>query len=230
MNRGRPPLWKSPWLWIGLSCGVLALVLAVFVLFSLVPLIGYYRPGGYRDRVRNEPTLLFAEMAARNDPNVKVVARDTNLHTVTLRNQKTGERFVLGQTGKDDKLSIRTDAGEVVLDISRPQPNWALGLGSGARPIPSWVPASPETKPRALYSLDTGEVVSGCSILTPSGPVEDVLAFYRAELERKGFELVPGDSLSASSPDYSSSVFLGPTEQGGQPALLLTWSQMTGPR
>jgi len=102
------------------------------------------------------------------------------------------------------------------------------GVVVSAGPMPSWVPVPPGSRPSPLYSLNTGEVVSGCSLLIPAGPVEDVLAFYRAELERKGFTLVPGDSLSASSPDYSSSVFLTPTEQKGRSGLLLTWSEMSG--
>ena len=224
----RPALWKSPWLWIGLSCGVLALAVGIVVLISLFPLISYYKPGGTRERLRNETTLFFAEMAARKDRDVEVVSRDTKLHTVTLRNQKTGERFVLGQTA-EDKLRIQAAAGEVVLDVSKPRPHWALWLGSAASPaMPSWVPVSPGTPPRPVYALDTGEVVSGGSILMPAGPAEDVLAFYRAELERQGLELVPGDSLSASSPDFSSSVFVTPTMQKGRSGLLLVWSQMAG--
>ena len=223
----RPPLWKSPWLWIGLSGGVLVLGAGIIVLLNLFAFANYVRPGGARDRIRNEPNLLFAEMAARKDSNVQVVSRDSKLHTVTLRNQKTGERFVLGQT-EEERLRIQTEAGEVVLDISRLLPDWALRLGSAAGPQPSWVPAPPGTRPRPLYALDTEKTASGCFILFPSGPVEDVLVFYRGELERQGLKLVPGDSLSASSPDYSSSVFVGPTQQGGRSGLLLTWSRMTG--
>lgn len=227
MNPRRPPLWKSPWLWIGASCGVLALGVGIFLLFALVPLIGHYKPGGTRDRIRNEPNLLFAELSARKDPNVEVVSRDTRLHTVTLRNQKTGESFVLEQ--KDgNQLRIRTEAGEVLLGIARFQSNWALHLGSGAGPLPSWMPLLPEAKPRPLYSLDTGEVVSGVSVVVPSGPVGDAYAFYRGELERKGFKLVPGDLLSASSPDFTSSLLVTDTQSGGRPGLMLTWSRMAG--
>ena len=221
----RPPLWKSPWLWISLSGGLLALVFGVIVLINLVTFAGYVRSGGPRERLLNEPTLFFAEMAAGKDPNVKVVSRDTKLHTVTLRNQKTGERFVLGQND-EEKLRIETEAGEVVLDISKPDPGWELRLGNATGPMPSWLPAPPGTRPRPLYALDTGRSLSGCFILFPSGPVEDVLAFYRGELERQGLKLVPGDSLSASSPDYSSSVFVAPTVQKGRSGLLLIWSQM----
>ncbi len=227
----RPSRWKSPWLWIGLSCGVLILGVGLIVLASLIPLASYYRPGGARERIRNEPVLLFAEMAARKDPNVKVVSRDTKRHTVSLRNRKTGERFVLGQTG-EKKLRIQTEAGEVTLDI-KPLPDWTLWLGSAADPLPSWIPAPPGLRPRPLYKLRSGQVVSGCSLLLPSGPAEDVFAFYRGELEGKGFKLVPGDSFSASSPDYSSSIFIGPPVQKvqkGRPRLFLTWSKMSGPK
>ena len=223
----RPPLWKSPWLWIGLSGGVLALGFGIVVLINLFAFASYVRPGGARDRIRNEPGLLFAEMAACKDPDVKVVSRDTKLHTVTLRNQKTRERFVLGQTD-EKKLRIETEAGEVVLDISKPDPEWALWLGNATGPMPSWLPAPPGTQPRPLYALDTGRTLSGCFILFPSGPVEDVLVFYRGELERQGLKLVPGDAISASSPDYSSSVFVAPTVQKGRSGLLLLWSQMAG--
>lgn len=220
----RPSWWKSPWPWIGLSCGVLVVgVVGVFVAVNFLMYKGYQRA---KERIVADPVMV-AERIALKDPNVKVVSRDLKLHKVTLSNQKTGERFLLEQAGKD-KLRIQTDAGEVVPDFSRPQAPWLLGLGSAAGPMPAWVPVPPDTKPRPLYALATGEVVSGCSILFPAGPVEDVLAFYRAELERKGFTLVPGDSLSASSPDYSSSVFLTPTEQKGRSGLLLTWSEMSG--
>jgi hypothetical protein len=223
----RPPLWKSPWLWIGLSCGVLALGFGIFLLISLFPFISYFKSGGYRERIRNEPTLVLAEMAARKDPNVAVVSRDPKLHTVTLRNQKTGERFVLGLTDKD-QLRIQTEAGEVVSGVSKIHPNSVLNLGSGAGPMPSWIAVLPDAKPRPVYALDTGEFVFGSSILIPAGPVEDVYAFYRVDLERKGFKLVPGDFISASSPGSASSLMVTPTEQGGQAGLLLTWTEMAG--
>lgn len=220
----RPPRWKSPWFWIGLSCGVLALGALGFLVamgFSV------YKYREARSRVRTEPALIYAEIAIRKDPNVTVVSRDRRLQTFTLRNQKTGERFVLGMGG-EDKLRIQTEAGEVVPDFSPRDPSWTLRLGSAAGPLPSWVPVPPGSRPLPLYALQTGKVVSGCSVLFPSGPVEDVFAFYRGELERKGFTLVPGDSLSASSPDFSSSVFVTPTEQRGRSGLLLTWSEMAG--
>jgi hypothetical protein len=226
MNQGRPPLWKSPWLWIGLSCGVLALG---FGLFLLVPLwlISHHKPGGDRERLRNESTLGFAEMAAREDPNVTVVSRDPKGHTVTLRNQKTGERFVLGLT-EEDRLLIRTDAGEAVPDFSPPRGSWSLRLGSAAGPLPSWVPVPPDTKLRPLYAFNAGVVISGGSLLLPSRPVEDVYGFYRGELERKGFKLVPGDLISASSPEFSSSLLVAPAERGDPSRLLLTWSEVAG--
>lgn len=224
MNQGRPSRWKSPWLWIGLSCGVLALG-ALGILAAMG--FSFYKYREVRGRIREEPALMMAEIVALKDKNVHVVSRDRERHAVTLRNGKRGESFLLEQVGTD-KLRIRTDEGEVVPDFSRPRALWSLSLGKAAGPMPSWVPVPPGTKPRFLYALDTGEVVSGCSLLLPSGPTEEVLAFYRGELEQKGFTLVPGDSLSASSPDFSSSVFVTPTEQGARSGLLLTWSEMSG--
>lgn len=225
MNPRRPPLWKSPWLWIGLSCGVLALGALGFLVamgFSL------HRHREARGRIYTQPALVYAEMAALRDPDVEVVASDKRLQKVTLRNQKTGERFVLGMGG-ENKLRLQTEAGEVEPDFSPPRhTSWSLLLGSAAGPMPSWVPVPPGTRPRPLYAIKAGEAVAGGSILIPSGPVEDVEAFYRSELERKGFELVPGDVLSASSPDFTSSLLVTPTEQGGRSGLLLTWSEAAG--
>ena len=224
MNQGRPPLWKSPWLWIGLSCGVLALGALGFLVamgFSV------YKVRELHGHARTDPVLFLAEMAACKDPNVVVVSRDTKLHTVTLRNQKTGERYVLGLT-EENRLLIRTEAGEAVPDFSPPRSPWSLRLGSAAGPLPSWVPVPPETKLRPLYAFNTGAVASGGSILLPSRPLEDVYGFYRGALERKGFRLVPGDLVSASSPEFGSSLLVAPAERGDPSRLLLTWSEAAG--
>lgn len=231
MSGPRPSRWKSPWTWIGLSCGVWVLIgLMIFVFVSLRTLNRYSE---VRGRVREEPVLIAAEMVALKDRDLKVVSRDPKGHTVTLRNQKTGERIELGQVGKD-RLRIRTEAGEVVPDFAGPgallsgrdREGW-LRLGSAAGLPPSWVPAPPGAQARPLYSLRVNGVVSGCFKLTLKGSVKDTLAFYQDELGRRGFAVTPAvGSVSASSPDASSSLFVIPSTQAGRPGLLLTWSEL----
>ncbi|HEX9943491.1 MAG TPA: hypothetical protein VGG03_15875 [Thermoanaerobaculia bacterium] len=233
-KRPAPPVWKSPWLWIGLSCGVLVLgVGGCFAVFNFMMFKSYRE---VRSRIREEPVLMAAEMAVRKDPDVVVVSRDQEAHTVNLRNRKTGERFVLGQEGKE-KLRIHTEAGEVIAHFAGPggllpgsrDPEVRFLLGSAAGPLPSWVPVAPGVKPRPVYVLTAHGVTSGCSVAVPSGPVEDVFPFYRRELDRKGFTVVPsGDAfVSSSSPDMRSSLYVSPiVVQGGRPGVLLTWSEM----
>jgi hypothetical protein len=223
--------WKSPWLWIGLSCGVLILGFVVIVLLNLAVFLGYRQ---MRGRIREEPVLLAAEVMARRDPDVTVVSRDEENHTVTLRNQKTGERFVLGQT-EQNQLRIQTDVGEVIPQaggvwLSR-NPEEKLLLGSAAGPPPSWVPAPayPGLKLRPVYALAAGGVDSGCAVVIPAGPVQEFYRRYQDELARRGFQVLPaGESLSASAPDLRSSLFLSPSPQGGPPGVLLNWSRLAG--
>jgi hypothetical protein len=229
MTGDRPSRWKSPWTWIGLSCAVWVLA-GILVVGGVFLYLGM-KARGYqeiRGRVREEPLLVTAEMIARKDRNLKLVSRDPASHTVTLRNQRTGERFVLGQVGKD-RLRIRTDAGEVVPDFTGPggllpgrgEEGW-LRLGSAAGAPPPWVPVPPGAATKPLYSLRAG-AVSGCFSLTPKGTVESSLEFYREELGRRGFEVLPAvGSVSANSPDSTSSLFLATHGSG----LLVTWSEL----
>ena len=229
MSGDRPSRWKSPWTWIGLSCAVwvLAGILVVggFLMYLGMKARGYQE---IRGRIREEPLLVTAEFIARQDRDVKMVSRDPASHTVTLRNQKTGERFVLGQVGKD-RLRIRTDVGEVIPDFTgagallpgRGREGW-LRLGSAAGVPPPWVPVPPGAVARPLYSLRAG-AISGCFSLTPQGTVENSLEFYREELGRKGFSVLPAvGSVSATSPDSTSSLFLTTRRSD----LLITWSEL----
>ncbi|HEV2851368.1 MAG TPA: hypothetical protein VHC97_01040 [Thermoanaerobaculia bacterium] len=221
------PFLKSPWLWIGLSFGVLVVGVGGCLVASVMTLKSARE---LRGRIRSEPVLLNAEMIALKDPNVKVVSRDPKHHTVALRNLKTDERFFLAQTD-EGKLLIQTKMDSVVPDVAGTGKPWSvtdtsLRLGSAAGAPPSWVPAPAGTRAHSIYALDTNGVVSGCAVLAPSGPVEDVFAFYRGHFERKGFSLVPAQgSVSATSPDWRSSFFASPTSQGD---VMLVWSEMSG--
>ena len=220
-----PSRWKSPWLWIGLSCGVLVLGIGSLVALSVYVVHKSYREA--RGRVPEERALMSAEVMARHDPDVAVVSRDFKGHTVTLRNRRTGERFVLGQIGPD-KLSIQTGAGQVVAQLAHDR-RARLLLGSAAGPPPDWIPIAPGMRLRPVYAVHDKDFDSGGILLAL--PAKEALASCREALSRGGFRVVPlGDSLHATSVDDRFSISMDPAAEDRRAGVVLTWYQLNGNR
>lgn len=226
MNGERPSRWKSPWLWIGLSCGVLVLGVVGLIVVVNLALFKSFRETRERireDRIRQERPLQALETLVTKDPDVKVVARDDENRRITLQNGKTGERFVLAE-GDEQRLTIQSGPEEVDLQWGRYDGELRLGTAAGAPP--SWVPMRPEMTLRPMYAGSAGGVESGGAVVIADASFEEIYRRFEAELARGGLSvLASGPSLSASSPDSRRSVFLSPLPGRPQRALL-SWSEL----
>ena len=232
-ERSSASRWESPWVWIGIGCGVLILVGGLLIT-AVYPLVKKYRE--LRDHVRSAPAMVLAEMMARRSQDLVVLSRDLKNRSITLENPQTGERFLLEQMG-EDQLRIRTGAGEMAVRFLGPGGivekggDTRLLLGSSAGPPPSWIPALPGMKLRALHVFRGRWGSSGMFALDTKVPASEVLAFYREQLSDKGFrvkveerhEATGVSQDTASSPD--GRMFTIVIIPHGHPEILLSYSE-----
>jgi hypothetical protein len=229
MNETRRSRWESPWVWIGIGCVVLFVTVGSF--FGLF----YLSFRQVRQRYRAAPIVAVAEAMAKQSQSLAVVSRDSR--TVTLRNPKTGEHFILGQDGRTD-LRIETEAGQVVVPfigrggiLGRGRGTRLL-LGSGAGPPPPWVPSLPGAKIRPVYAFKGTWGASGHFALDSSIPVPEVVTAFDQQLRREGFRLETEEIDAsqgavcrgvASSPDGRTVSIVGIPHS--QPEILVSYTE-----
>jgi hypothetical protein len=193
-----PPAKKTSILvWIAAGCGVLLLVVLIVLIAGGI-FIGR-KAKEFAAGAEKNPALVVAKMIAAANPDIEVVAEDTDAGTLTLRNKKTGEIITMNAEDiKDGKISFKTDkGGEVKISGSAKEgeqgfkiesDEGTLEFGAGASTtLPDWLPAYPGAESRGTYSGEgKGKTAGAVQFETPDS-VAEVMAFYEKELKGAGF-------------------------------------------
>ena len=193
-----PPAKKTSILvWIAAGCGVLLLVVLIVLIAGGI-FIGR-KAKEFAAGAEKNPALVVAKMIAAANPDIEVVAEDTDAGTLTLRNKKTGEIITMNAEDiKEGKISFKTDkGGEVKISGSAKEgeqgfkiesDEGTLEFGAGASTtLPDWLPAYPGAESRGTYSGEgKGKTAGAVQFETPDS-VAEVMAFYEKELKSAGF-------------------------------------------
>jgi hypothetical protein len=188
-----------PLAWVGIGCGALLVIAMVVVTvggFFLARTVKHVA-----EDFEDNPGLATARLIVKASPELEEVDVDENAGTMTVRNTKTGELITVDFDDiKEGRLSWTADGEEVTVDISEADSGKvtiASGNGEGVQfsagmvtdKIPGWVPVYPGAEPENRSSVKTADSVTGSFKLATGDPVADVIAFYRDELKKAGFEI-----------------------------------------
>ncbi|HEV2855083.1 MAG TPA: hypothetical protein VHC97_19980 [Thermoanaerobaculia bacterium] len=189
----------SPLAWIGIGCGVLA-VLAMIVMGGLVVAGGWFVKKQI-DKVEANPALAAAKLVVRANPDYDLVKTDEKAGTITVREVKTGDVMTLNlkdvvegrfevetkdgkatfdASGKDGTLKVSDDKGQVA----------TLAAGSGApRNLPSWLPVYPGGTVQGTFDTINAEGRTAAFTVTTTDPGDKVLSFYESRFKEAGLKV-----------------------------------------
>lgn len=200
--------------WVGIGCGVLALIGVV----ALVAIVGF-GVSKAKDVVgdfQDNPAKAAALLAVRVNPDLELVSTDDAAGTMTVRDVRDGKEFTLDfEEIAEGRFSVTTEDGEFSVDGSEAQsgggvtvrgPDGETRIGAVAdlSQVPGWVPRYPAADDlTSSYHSTAGGETSGAVSGTTSDTLDEVISWYRTTLEGNGYEvstqtLGSGDSAFAS--------------------------------
>lgn len=180
---------RSPWLWVGLGCGILLLAALVVMVVS-----GLWLKGQVQDIAEN-PAVAAARLIAAANPEIELEEVDRDRRRITFRHKETGERFTVDfEDVERGQVRFETEEGEVVLDtegeegvrVESPEGTMTFGAGE-ARDVPAWVPRPPDMRPEGHFTMERAGERSGHFSSELDEPLSRVLDSYQSLLEEEGF-------------------------------------------
>lgn len=191
----------SPLAWIGIGCGVLA-VIAMIVVVGMVAAGGYFLKK-QADKFEKNPSLAAAELIVRANPELELVSTDEKAGTLTIRNKKTGEVVTFdAKDAENGHFEFKTDKGTATLDASGKDATIkvtdekgqvsTLVAGAGATPqnLPSWLPVYPGGAVQGVFDAKSGDGGRTLSFtVTTTDPADKVLDFYKSRFEEAGLKV-----------------------------------------
>ena len=225
------------WAWVGIGCGGLLILVLIVVMAA-----GFFVANKVKDVAgdfEDNPAMATARMIVKLNPELEEVATDEEAGTITVRNKKTGEEITVNfEDIEEGKLSFTTDEGEVTVDASELDDSGSFKVtnedggvvfsaGKATKEeIPEWVPLYDGAEPTNRHSMTTENSVSGGFEVETGDAVADVLEFYRAALDAKGFSVsvntysadsTEGGMVNASHPEDKRSVIVIVSAEDGGP-------------
>ena len=148
-------------------------------------------------------------------------------------------RFDLVRTGDGGFLTIDSDDGSVRFDLVKgdegaqlviraDDETVRLGVGDEAQVMPAWVPrfeGMPE-QPRPIYSFEGPEGTLGAVSWSGSAGPEDILAYYRSELEAQGYDIRA--EARATDEGAEQGAFWGRSETDGRVVFVVAHAEDGG--
>lgn len=190
----------SPLAWIGIGCGVLA-VIAMIVIGGLLAAGGYFLKK-QADKFEKNPSLAAAELIVRANPELEVVSTDQNAGTITIRNKKTGEVVTFdAKEAEKGHFEFKTKDGTAVFDASgkdatikvtdeKGQVSTIVGGGGAPQNLPSWLPVYPGATVQGTFDAKSAEGGRTLSFtVTTTDAADKVLDFYKSRFEEAGLKV-----------------------------------------
>jgi len=227
-----PKKGMGPLAWIGIGCGVLALI-ACIVIGGLLAAGGWFIKK-QADKFEKNPSLAAAELIVRANPDLEVVSTDQNAGTLTIRNKKTGEVVTMNaKDAENGHIEFKTKDGTAVFDASAKDGTLkvtdekgnqvaTLQAGGGGAPqnLPSWLPVYPGATVQGVFDAKSAEGGRTLSFtVTTTDAADKVLDFYKSRFEEAGLKV--DSTVNASGGGGTGSVLTANGENPSRSASLL---------
>lgn len=221
-----------PLAWVGIGCGVLVLI-GVVVMVAGGMFVAKKVQDVAEDFEKN-PALMTAKGIALVNPDIDLVDSNEADQTVTFKNVKTDEEFVISfEDIENGNLSWETSEGTFGIDASEVQDGGSVtftgpdgetaqfGAGNAAN-IPDWV-ILPDSayEAESSFSMTNNDVTTGAIAAKSPDSVDDVKAFYQKAMEDAGYEV----SLTSMSSGGNRQEVISGTKEGGHRTLNAMVSQ-----
>lgn len=168
-----------------------------------------------------------AQPDAPADASVAVSSPDGNVHIAVDRSG--GRKSIVIDAGDEHSsfsLTRGDDGAQLVIETG--DETVRIGTGGEAQAMPGWVPrfgGMPE-RPRPIYSLESDEGTLGAVSWSGAAGSADVLAYYRAELERQGYDV--RDEVRASQDGAEDGAFWARSQADGRVVFVVTHAEADG--
>lgn len=191
-----PPQQKSKtWLWVLGGCGTV--ILLGVIAAGILGYLAYTKTQEVVSDVEKNPSLTVAKMMVAANPDIEMVSVDEAKGVIVVREKDTGKqitvnfedagkgKFVFSEDGKESlTLEAKSESGTVELKSDK----GSMTIGAGSRAdVPGWLPAYPGAQPQGNYSMKAADAETGSFHFTTNDSIDQVMAFYEAELKSAGF-------------------------------------------
>jgi hypothetical protein len=205
--------------WVAIGCG--GIVVLAGIAFTV---LGWFAVGKMKDVAsdfEDNPTKAAAELVVRMNPDLEMVESDDDAGTITVREKSSGKTVTMNYEDiEEGRVSFESEEGRVEI-TGKPQggeggmtittDEGETRIGGGGE-IPDWVPAHPATTARQSLLRSTGPSgETGQASFSVDADADEVAAFYKAELEKAGYEV----SVTTYSSDEGSVSMVSGQMDGG---------------
>ena len=232
----------GPLAWIAIGCAGIAILGGLGLLVS--GFFVYKMEEEVAEEIEENPIAATSRLIAAANPDIELVEADEVDRVVTFRNVRTGEEFTfdfhdieegrLSFHSEDGAVSVELEADDAdkgSLRITTEDGTASFGANVGVEGFPGWVPIYPGTSPQGMFSTETPEMRSGAYSLKTADDLSEVINYYVAALEDKGFEIVNrvvvSDTtlLTAQSSDESRTVNVTTSVEAGEVQVVVNFSE-----
>lgn len=219
-----PPAKKkglSPLAWAGIGCGVI-LLLGIIVTVILGA-FGLHWLGGKAKEFEANPAMATAKLMVKANPEVELVDSDEEAGTLTVRNKKTGEVVTVDLDEiEEGRISFESDGETTTMGMEEGEDGqgsftvrgkdgkarFRVGAG-GAEDLPAWLPRYEGVEPQGTYFSASGGTVNGGYSFATADDVDDVIAYFREELEDAGMSETGNSNTTSGSSRFSNLSYEG---------------------
>lgn len=205
--------------WIAIGCG--GIVVLAGIAFTVLAWFAVNKVKEVASDFEDNPTRAAAELVVRMNPDLEMVESDEDAGSITVREKSSGKvltfnyedigegRFSFESEEGRVEITGQPQGGEAIMTITTDEGETRIG---GGGEIPDWVPTHPATTTRKSLLRSTGPTGdTGHATFTVDADADDVVAFYKVELEKDGYTV---SVATYSNDDGSVSVVSGQKDGG----------------
>lgn len=187
------------WAWFGIGCaGLLVIVMVILVVGGLFVANKVKDVAG---DFEDNPEMTAARIFVKMNPEFEEIESNEEDGTITVREKKSGKVFIANVDDlKEGRFVITDEDGEVVMEteggnedgqfsIRTGDGEMTFGSGADSGERPDWIPVPPAAKVNGQYAMTSDTGAQGTLQIVSELSAEEILAFYRAEMERDGYNV-----------------------------------------
>jgi VCBS repeat-containing protein len=211
----------SPLAWVGIGCGVI--VVLGLIVMVVAGALGMRWLGGKAKEFEANPAMAAAKLMVKANPEVELVEADDEAGTLTVRNKKTGEVVTVNlDEVEEGRISFEADGetttmgmekgedGEGSFTVRGADGKTRLRVGAGGEEdLPGWLPRYEGVTPQGTYFSASGGTVNGGYSFETADSVDDVIGYFRDELEDAGMTETGNSNTTSGSSRFSNVSYEG---------------------